>query len=263
MPNILLTVDNVSLSFGGLHALQHISFSIRKDSITGLIGPNGAGKTTLFNCLTGFYPIDEGDISLCLPTHTIPLAHLVKTTQAISRLGIVRTFQHSRVFREMTVLENVQVALQSRAPIHFFKDLFNLASHRCSKKKIIEQSFHWLEKFNLGHEANQLAGKLSYGKQKLLEIARAMCIEPLLLCLDEPAAGLNAVETHALLNTLSEIQKSHNLTLILIEHDMSFVMKLCHHIIVLNYGKVICEGSPEYVCQDQKVIDAYLGKQRG
>lgn len=277
----ILAVKNITMRFSGLIALEKVSFSVKKLSITALIGPNGAGKTTLFNCLTGFYAPTAGEL-LFFPDHamvnlrelTAPKLQwqqlyqphkLLRTfyykwlggSHLIARQGIARTFQNIRLFREMTVIENLLVAQQSHPS--FLSGLFNTFNYQQWEKQALEQSYFWLEQFNLNQEANQLAGTLPYGKQRHLEIARAMCTQPKLLCLDEPAAGLNHYETAQLSEIILKLQQAHQVSILLIEHDMSLVMKISNEIVVLDYGKVICSGSPDVVSQDPRVIEAYLG----
>ncbi|MFI4937240.1 MAG: ABC transporter ATP-binding protein [Candidatus Berkiellales bacterium] len=278
----LLTIRNLTKQFGGITALKNINFTIKKGAITALIGPNGAGKTTLFNCLTGFY-YSEGELLLHLPNKiiNIPLllggplqVYFLKNPRRflsylyykmfggahlVARSGIARTFQNIRLFKEMTVIENLLIAQHLSSHHNLIAGLLNTPSFKQCERNAIENAYHWLKKFNLEKQANQLAGELAYGQQRLLEIARCMCIRPILLCLDEPAAGLNPMETQTLSHVISELQQEYHLTIILIEHDMSLVMKISNHVIVLDQGEMISSGTPEQVRQDPRVIAAYLG----
>jgi len=279
----ILTLQAVNIRFGGIHALKNIHFNVKRNSITALIGPNGAGKTTLFNCITGFYRA-KGKLLFHLPekTFSLPkvlgepfhLSHFIHPidffaclyykmfggSHLVTQAGIARTFQTIRLFREMTVIENLLVAQYHTANKNLLAGLFNLKGFQRWEKSAIDAAFLWLEKFDLLHEANRLAGELSYRQQRYLEIARSMCLLPKLLCLDEPAAGLNKQETEGLQILLQTLRKEYNLTILLIEHDMSLVMKVSDHIIVLDQGSVISEGSPKEVREDKKVISAYLGE---
>lgn len=287
MSNPILVINQLSMRFGGIIALKNVSFSVERGAITALIGPNGAGKTTLFNCLTGFYRATGGDL-LFYPKETpinirkilgepFQLKFLLHPAEFFSclyykmlggshlaiRSGIARTFQNIRLFREMTVLENLLVAQHMRANRNVWSGLFNTKNFQSWERTAIDIAYDWLEKFHLTKEANRLAGTLPYGMQRHLEIARAMCTQPVLLCLDEPAAGLNPFESNELKNLILSLRKEHNLTIILIEHDMSLVMNTAHHIVVLDHGEIICAGNPSTVQRDQRVIDAYLGVEHG
>jgi branched-chain amino acid transport system ATP-binding protein len=243
MVNLLLNVVDVSHHFEGVMALKNVNFTVDPQSITALIGPNGAGKTTLFNCLTGFYKPQHG--KFILSNHTT----------------VARTFQNSRLFNEMTVIENCLVAQHRELNKNLFSGIFNTKAFRLSEKKAIRYAYEWLEQFQLSEQANQLAGELPYGKQRHLEIARAMCMRPQLLCLDEPAAGLNPQETQELSRQIVSLRNEHNLTVLLIEHDMSLIMKISDRIVVLDHGEVIAMGPPSVIQQDKKVIKAYLGEE--
>jgi branched-chain amino acid transport system ATP-binding protein len=279
----ILSVSDLTMHFGGIKALQGVTFSVKKGSITAIIGPNGAGKTTLFNCLTGFYRAQAGALlfrkqesivnirkilgeplgfkHFIHPVHFLECIYykMFGGSHLCARNGITRTFQNIRLFREMTVIENLLVAQYQFANKNLLSGLLNTKNNSNMENKLVTTAFKWLDKFNLTNDANRLAGELAYGKQRHLEIARAMCANPTLLCLDEPAAGLNPVETFELRNIIISLQKEHALTILLIEHDMSLVMNISDHIIVLDHGEVICSGNPLNVRQDQRVIEAYLG----
>lgn len=279
----ILTIDQLGMYFGGIHALENVSFSIQQDTITALIGPNGAGKTTLFNCLTGFYQATSGTITFHpegkdiiigrLLGERFRLKYLLNPSQflqclyykmfggshLVARAGVARTFQNIRLFKEMTVVENLLVAQHSSAYRNLIGGLIQSATFRSWEKRAVENAFYWLDQFNLASYANRLAGALSYGQQRHLEIARCLCIQPKLLCLDEPAAGLNPIETQKLSELIQRIKDQNKLTIFLIEHDMNMVMEISDHIIVLDHGEIICEGKPSIVRDDKRVIAAYLG----
>lgn len=258
--DFILQVEHLSMKFGGLIAIGDLSFQARRGEITALIGPNGAGKTTVFNCITGFYKPSEGMITLNridgssyllerLPNHEIP-----------ARAKVARTFQNIRLFSGMTLLENLLVAQHNKlmkASGYTMLGLFGFSSYRKASAESIDLAKHWLEKANLVDRADDPAGDLPYGAQRRLEIARAMCTGPELLCLDEPAAGLNPKESAALNELLMDIKKSTSI--LLIEHDMSVVMQISDHVVVLEYGRKISDGSPQSVRTDPRVIAAYLG----
>ena len=261
MSNTLLAVERLSMRFGGLVAVDDVSFDARAKSITALIGPNGAGKTTVFNCLTGFYRPTAGRLTLQRPDGARSLERLEDFR--ISRAGIARTFQNVRLFPAMSVLENLVVAQHNRlmrASGYTVLGLLGARRYRRAEQEAIERAVHWLRRMQLLDRADDPAGSLAYGDQRKLEIARAMCTEPLLLCLDEPAAGLNPHESHALAALLREICDVDGVALLLIEHDMRVVMGISDHVIVLDYGKKIAEGAPEAIRDDPAVIRAYLGE---
>jgi branched-chain amino acid transport system ATP-binding protein len=254
-----LHTDSLRKEFGGVIAVADVDFCVKKDSITGLIGPNGAGKTTLFNNITGLDVPTEGCVFFMGADITSLPAH------KITRLGIARTFQNIRLFNEMTVLENVMIGRHFkgiRSPIKKLKIFSNIVEFFSLKKEerdIFESSMKWLEFFKLTDVADKPARNLPYGKQRTLEIARALATEPKLLFLDEPAAGMNAQETAELVETIRSI-RNMGITVVLIEHDMKLVMNVCDTITVLNYGRKIAEGTPSEIQNNHDVIEAYLGR---
>lgn len=280
---IILNINQLSMHFGGIAALTDINLDIPDGKITSIIGPNGAGKTTLFNCITGFYQAGAGHIYFKASNKRISLGkllgqpfklgHLVHPIQGletlyykmfggsyrVARLGIARTFQNIRLFKEMSVIENILVAQHLQMNRNVFSGLVNSKSYKQNLAQTTAKAYEWLDLFALSDEANRLAGELPYGKQRRLEIARSLSTNPKLICLDEPAAGLNPSETAELSELIVQLKQQHDLTVLLIEHDMSMVMKISDGITVLDHGQIISQGTPDQIANDPKVIEAYLG----
>jgi len=260
----LLSVEHLTMRFGGLVAIDDVSFDAADKKITAIIGPNGAGKTTVFNCLTGFYKPTVGRLSLNHPKKGSFLLERMEGYQIPQKAGVARTFQNIRLFAQMSVLENLIVAQHNKlmdASACTFAGLFGLPRYRNAEAEAVELARYWLDRIGLSDRADWDAGNLPYGDQRRLEIARSMCTEPVLLCLDEPAAGLNPRESSDLNRLLTYIRDEHKIGLLLIEHDMSVVMEISDHIVVLDYGRKISDGSPELVRNDPAVIRAYLGEE--
>ncbi|MCX7305704.1 MAG: ATP-binding cassette domain-containing protein [Hyphomicrobiales bacterium] len=262
MNDPILSVDHLSMKFGGLVAIGDLSFQARRGEITALIGPNGAGKTTVFNCITGFYKPSEGMITLTSRSGKQFLLERLPDFQIPAKAKVARTFQNIRLFSGMTLLENLLVAQHNKlmkASGYTVLGLFGFSGYRKASAESMELAKHWLEKANLIDRADDPAGDLPYGAQRRLEIARAMCTGPELLCLDEPAAGLNPRESLALNELLIDIKATTGTSILLIEHDMSVVMQISDHVVVLEYGRKISDGDPTSVKTDPRVIAAYLG----
>jgi branched-chain amino acid transport system ATP-binding protein len=259
----LLYVERLTMRFGGLIAINDVSFIARRGQITGIIGPNGAGKTTLFNCITGFYKPTVGRLTLHGDSGHTYLLEQMDGFRIGQKARVARTFQNIRLFTGMSVLENLMVAQHNKLMLasgYTVLGLFGWPSFRRAERDARDKAVHWLERTGLIGVADQPAGSLPYGDQRRLEIARAMCTDPILLCLDEPAAGLNPRESAELNNLLLSIRDEFGIGLLLIEHDMSVVMGISDHIVVLDYGRKIAEGTPLEIRNDPAVIRAYLGE---
>jgi branched-chain amino acid transport system ATP-binding protein len=250
----LLDVTNLSISFGGLRAVDDFNMTIEKGELYGLIGPNGAGKTTVFNLLTGVYKPNEGKIKLDGEDITR------KNTIEINHAGIARTFQNIRLFKQMSVIDNVKVGLSERFKYSTLEGILHVGRYKKVEKQIDDEAMRLLKVFNLDGERDTLASNLPYGKQRKLEIVRAMATDPKLLLLDEPAAGMNPNETKELMETIALVRKEFEMTILLIEHDMKLVSGICEKLTVLNFGKVLCQGETKEVLSNPEVIKAYLGE---
>ena len=249
----MLSVKNLSISFGGLRAVDSFNITIQKGELYGLIGPNGAGKTTVFNLLTGVYKPDSGII--ILDGENIS----GKSPIEINKAGIARTFQNIRLFKDMTVLDNVFIGNHLRIKSNVFSSIIRVPSYRKEEREMLEKSLYLLDRVGLLDEKDEKAHSLPYGKQRRLEIARALATEPKLLLLDEPAAGMNPQESKELMDFILNIKDEFDLTVFLIEHHMDVVMGICEDILVLDHGELIAQGDPETIQKDQRVIEAYLG----
>ena len=281
----ILSVCDLSMSFGGLKALQSVNFSVKKNSITSLIGPNGAGKTTAFNCITGFYKPNRGEMLFYSKNGEIDVRRLLGVpfekkdvlsprsfftklyykmfggSHLVTVNGLTRTFQNLCLFQGLTVIENLLVAQHTALNTNIFSGVFQLAPYKNTEKCALEKCFRILTLFGLENKANDLVSSLSYGQAKLTEIARSLCTSPELLCLDEPAAGLNTKETEILGETIEKIRHEFKITVFLIEHDMKMVMDISDYIIVIDHGEVIARGRPQEIKDNPKVIEAYLGEE--
>ncbi len=256
----ILEIKNLSMVFGGLRAIDNINIHINSGAITALIGPNGAGKTTLFNCITGVYKPTEGDIFIKRPGKNDQEKISGLKPHIINRKGLARTFQNIRLFSNMSVLENVMIGKHHKLKADIFGALFRDRKTREEEEKVVYDSYEILKKINLHKYVNEMARNLPYGAQRRLEIARALSTEPFLLLLDEPAAGMNPQETRELEDTINRLSTEENVTILLIEHDMGLVMNISEHIYVVDYGKLIAQGTPEQIKSNPDVIKAYLGE---
>ena len=250
----LLEVNNLSISFGGLRAVDNFNVQIEKGELYGLIGPNGAGKTTVFNLLTGVYKPNEGIIRLDGEDSTR------KSTIEINHAGIARTFQNIRLFKNMPVIDNVKVGLAEHYKYSALEGMLHIGKYKKVEKEMDDEAMRLLKVFDLDGERDYLASNLPYGKQRKLEIARAMATGPKLLLLDEPAAGMNPNETKELMDTIALVRKEFDMTILLIEHDMKLVSGICEKLTVLNFGRVLCQGETREVLSNPEVITAYLGE---
>lgn len=254
----ILSVRKLTKSFGGLTAVSNVSIDLEQGELVGLIGPNGAGKTTVFNLLTGVYAPSSGSIFLKRDDTERSLRKL--KPYAICNAGLARTFQNIRLFKDLTVLDNVRIAMHKNVKYGLISGFLHLPSYTREESRIIEESMNLLRIFKLDSKKGEYAKNLPYGEQRCLEIARALAANPAVLLLDEPAAGMNPAETYHLTELINWIREKFKLTILLIEHDMSLVMKICERIYVLDYGIVIANGTPDEIRSNKRVIEAYLGE---
>lgn len=254
----ILTVEKLTKSFGGLTAVSNVNMVLNEGEMVGLIGPNGAGKTTVFNLLTGVYKPTSGTVTLTRNGTDQVISG--RKPCDICKLGLARTFQNIRLFKDLTVLDNVRIAMNKDVKYGLVSSFLHLPTYQKEEKRLEEAAMDLLKLMKLDHKKNELAKNLPYGEQRHLEIARAMATNPALLLLDEPAAGMNPAETAELTDLIAFIREHYHLTILLIEHDMSLVMKICERIYVLDYGMVIANGTPDEIKSNRKVIEAYLGE---
>ncbi len=253
----MLKINDITMRFGGVVAVNQFSTDIKKGEMVGLIGPNGAGKTTVFNMVTGVYEPTKGEILLEDEKNKTIISG--KRPDEIANLGICRTFQNIRLFKELSVLDNVFIGNHLRLKSGIFSSLVRTPSYTKEEKEVLKKSEYLLEKVGLYEERDEKSHSLPYGKQRRLEIARALATDPKILLLDEPAAGMNPQETQDLMGFIVDIKKEFDLTIFLIEHHMEFVMGICERVLVLDHGILIAEGNPEEIQKNQRVIEAYLG----
>lgn len=254
----ILKVEKLTKSFGGLMAVHNVDIELEEGELVGLIGPNGAGKTTVFNLLTGFYPPTKGKIILYKNGKEKHLQGL--KPDIICKEGLARTFQNIRLFKDLSVLDNVRIAMHKNVKYGLVSSFFHLPSYIREERKLYDASMELLSIMKLDHKKDEFARNLPYGEQRCLEIARALATNPSILLLDEPAAGMNPAETAMLSDLICWIREKFKLTILLIEHDMFLVMKICERIYVLDYGMVIANGTPELIKSNKRVIEAYLGE---
>jgi branched-chain amino acid transport system ATP-binding protein len=254
-----LEICQVTMDFGGLRALDQVDLMVRSRETVALIGPNGAGKTTLFNCITGIYAPTHGRVRLATPNGPPIALNGLKPNQVTAR-GIARTFQNIRLFQNMTVLENVMIGRHCRLRSGILGAILRTRATRQEEARVAQDSYRLLQRFGLARYVNEFAKNLPYGAQRRLEIARALATGPLVLLLDEPAAGMNAQETQELVQMIGQLKESEGLAILLIEHDMRLVMQLSDRIYVMDYGKLIAHGTPREISRDPAVIRAYLGE---
>ena len=254
----ILTVEKLTKSFGGLTAVSNVNMVLNEGEMVGLIGPNGAGKTTVFNLLTGVYKPTSGTVTLTRNGTDQVISG--RKPCDICKLGLARTFQNIRLFKDLTVLDNVRIAMNKDVKYGLVSSFLHLPTYQKEEKRLEEAAMDLLKLMKLDHKKDELAKNLPYGEQRHLEIARAMATNPALLLLDEPATGMNPAETAELTNLIAFIREHYHLTILLIEHDMSLVMKICERIYVLDYGMVIANGTPDEIKSNRKVIEAYLGE---